>query len=75
MVVLLVTPQGAGITVALVTALDIALVGLLVAVRQQVAIEVVLPLECLVALAAYVLPLVRVRQLVLGQRARVSKHL
>ena len=43
--------------------------------REEVAIEVVLPLERLAALAAVVLPLLAVGQAVLGQRGGVAEGL
>ena len=43
--------------------------------REEVAIEVVLPLERLAALVAVVLPLFAVRQPVLGQRRSVAESL
>ena len=43
--------------------------------REEVAIEVVLPLERLAALVAVVLPLLAVGQAVLGQRGGVAEGL
>ncbi len=67
--------EGAGVAVALGAVWRAALEGLRVLVREQVAVEVVLPLEALVALGAGVLALAAVDEAVLGQRALVREHL
>jgi len=67
--------EGAGVAVALGAVWRAAPEGLGVLVREQVAVEVVLPLEALVALGAGVLALAAVDEAVLGQRALVREHL
>ena len=68
-------PQTACITVALVAALRGALERFLIPVREQMTIEMVLPLEGLVAHGAQVFPLVAVRQAMFGEGRGVAKHL
>ena len=68
------SPETPGVAVALVAALCRALERFLVAVSQQVPVEMVLPLERLMADGAEVLPLVAVGQPVLGQSRGVAEH-
>ena len=73
--VLLVPAQRARVTVRLLTALDETGEGLRAPVGQQVAVQVILPLEGLAARRTLVAPLLAVRQPVLGQRRRVAERL
>lgn len=65
MVILSMTPKTPGVTVTLVASLCITLEWLLVSVRQQMSVEMILALECLVTHGAEILPLITVRQSVL----------
>ena len=65
--ILSMTPKTPGVTVTLVASLCITLEWLLVSVRQQMSVEMILALECLVTHRAEILPLITVRQSVLGK--------
>ena len=73
--ILSVSPETAGVAVALVAAVCRALKWFLVAVSQQVTVEMVLSLERLVTYGAQIFPLITVCQSVLGQGGGVTEHL